>query len=50
MVSPCLLPVLAKEIARADTRLHATPWPVAQMVLRAEAADIVLGNVCMVLL
>jgi hypothetical protein len=34
-------PVLAKHIAKADTRLHATPWPVAQGVLRVEAAEMV---------
>jgi hypothetical protein len=34
-------PVLAQHIARADTRLHATPWPLAQVVLRVEAADMV---------
>jgi hypothetical protein len=33
--------VLARHIAGTDTRLHATPWPVAQAVLRAEVADLV---------
>jgi hypothetical protein len=34
-------PVLAKHIAKADTRLHATPWPIPQVVLSVEAADMV---------
>jgi hypothetical protein len=34
-------PVLAKHIAKAATRLHATPWPVSQVLLRVEAADMV---------
>jgi hypothetical protein len=38
--------VLAKHIARADTRLHATPWPVAEVVLRVDAADMVQGSLC----
>jgi hypothetical protein len=32
-------PVLAKQIARADKKMHAALWSVAQVVLRLEAAD-----------
>jgi hypothetical protein len=33
--------VLARHIAGTDTKLHATSWPVARAVLRAEVADLV---------
>jgi hypothetical protein len=36
-------------MARADTRLHATPLPAAQVVLRVEAADMVQAILCTVL-